>query len=282
MSLILTLKELWRRRALVALSVVIAAVVSVFAVYQVSFFPPSISERAHLSAKGSIEILVDSARSPIADARRDLTGLTARAGVFARVIAGGNVVGQIAKDSGIPVKQIDVAGPTPLPGEAPGVEGESQSYRPYGIAATQPEGLPILSVETRGPTVREARTLASAAPAAIRRVVRSVQAQQGTPPDKRVEFRALGPAQASAVDDSLGKKVALALFLAVLVMCALLILGVPRLVGAWRAVEADAPSQAPQNGPREAPGVMCLPFGQSSDSEVDDAAATSIGQREES
>ena len=258
MNLILTLKELWRRRVLVGLSVLLAAAVAVLAVYQVSVSPPGISQRAKVNAHGSIEILVDSARSPIADAQRDLTGLTARAGVFARLIAGGNIVRQIADTTGIPVKQIDVAGPTPLPGEAPGVE--PVQVNPYGIAITPSEQLPILNVETRAPTVEEAKALAAAAPGAVRKVVQSIQTQQDTPLDRRVEFRVLGPAGAAPVDDALGKKVALVLFFVVLVLCILAILGIPRLIDAWRSADPDAGQPAElQGAPPQAPEVVHLP-----------------------
>ena len=76
LNLILILRELWYRRVLVAIAFVAAVAISVLAIYQVSVSPPSLSKRVKVNAQGSIEILVDSARSPIADARRDLTGLT--------------------------------------------------------------------------------------------------------------------------------------------------------------------------------------------------------------
>lgn len=279
MNLILILKELWRRRVLVALSIFVAAAIAVLAVFQVSVAPPSISKRNHVDATGSIEILVDSADSPIADAGRDLTGLTARAGVFARYIAGGNVVGLIAKANGIPVNQIDVVGAAPLPGEAPGVQ-ESPQLHPYGISIAQPGELPIISVVTRAPTVREARALAAAAPGAVRRVVRSIQAQQGTPLRKRVQFRVLGPAQAAPVDDALGKKIALVLFVVVLATLLFLIVGLPRFMAAWRAVETDAGAQSPDGEPQQPPEVLRLPAGRRGEPDDGDHEAAWVGQRE--
>jgi len=267
LNLILSLKELWRRRLLVAVSVVAAAAISLVAVYQVSFSPPSVSQRADVKARGSIEILVDSARSPIANARRDLTGLTARAGVFARYIAGGNVIARIAKANGIPVNQIDVAGPEPLPGEAPAASGEALQIHPYGIAINQSGELPILTVATRAPTVDGARGLAAAAPAAIRRVVRSIQQQQQTPASERVEFRVLGPAKAAPVDDALGKKIALLMFTVLLALCIFAILAIPRLVAAWRAADPDVLSGVPVE-----PALLRLPAGRNGDAETDDPA----------
>jgi hypothetical protein len=259
LNLIQTLKELSRRRLLVALSVAFSAAVAILAVYQVSPSPPSISAREHVNAQGSIEILVDSANSPIADTRRDLTGLIARAGVFARLIAGGNVVNEIAKTTGIPAKQIDVAGPTPLAGEAPGAGEPSPEFHPYGISVIQSETLPILTVVTRAPTVTEARELAEAVPAAIGGLVNAIQVKQDTPANKQVEFRELGPAQAAPVDEALGKKVALAVFVVVLALCLLAILGLPRFRAAWRAADAEEPPPAePLNGPQQSREVLRL------------------------
>jgi hypothetical protein len=280
-NLILILKELWRRRVLVVLSVGVATAISVFSVFEVSLSPPSISKRAEVSAQGSIEILVDSAHSPIADARRNLTGLTSRAGVFARLIGGGNIVRQIAKRSGVPVSQIDVAGPTPLPGEAPGIGQEPLQLHPYGISISQTGELPILSVVTRAPTVREARALAASTPEAVRRVVGSIQAAQNTPPGKRVEFRVLGPAQAAEVDEARGKKVALFLFTVVLASCVLLILGLPRFLVAWRTAEPESPP-SPHEEPEQTPEVLRLHAGMGHYSETDDRGTNWTRQRGES
>ena len=119
--------------------------IALVAVYNVSPFRLRSAKRNQVSAQGSIEILVDSSRSPIADARRSMTGLTARAGVFSRYIAGGRVIGLMAKDSGIPLKQIDVASPAPLPGR--GAQASRQNrprFTHTALTITQPDELPIV------------------------------------------------------------------------------------------------------------------------------------------
>jgi hypothetical protein len=247
-KLIQILKELWQRRLLVVLAAVLAVVVAVAAIYDIGLAPPSLSKRDHREASGSIEILIDSAKSPIADVGRNLEPLTARAGVFARYIAGGNVIRRIAKDTGIPFRQIEVAGPAPLPGEATGATAPPPQRLPYGIEIAQRDELPILNVVTRAPTVAQAGALAAAAPAAVRSIVSSIQQQQRIPNSKRVTFRVLGPAQANPVADALGAKVALLVLFVVFALLILLILGIPRLVAAWRSVEpeAEAPLEQPQ------------------------------------
>ena len=248
MTFILILKELWRRRLLVAAAAALAAVVAAVAVYDVSLAPPSLSKRDSVEASGSIEILVDSAKSPIADVGRNLEPLTARAGVFARYIAGGKVIAEVSRQTGIPVRQIQVAGPAPLPGEAPGAGEAPAEQLPYGIEIVQRDELPILNVLTRAPTVRAARELAAAAPAAVSDIVAAIQQREHIPPSKRVTFRVLGPAQANPVTEALGAKVALLIFVALFALLILLILGVPRLIDAWWAADErpDEPQAHPQ------------------------------------
>jgi hypothetical protein len=259
------LKELWSRRRLVGAVVGGAALLSVIAIYNVGLFPPSISQREQVNAEGRIEILVDSAHSPIADARRDLSGLSARAIVFARLIAGGNIVRQMAKRADIPFKQIDVTGPAPPAGTSPPVE--PVLLHPYGISITSAEELPILVVSTRAPTVDEAKRLAAAAPPAVRQEVEGIQQRQDTAPGRRVEFRVLGPAEAGTRDAALGKKAALGLFVALVAIGLVLILGIPRFRAAWREEEeavhlTDQPRvrpDEPKHEPDATPAVVPEP-----------------------
>lgn len=241
MTFILLLRELWQRRLLVVIVTVIAAAVAAAAVFNVSFSPPSLSKRDHSEAKGQVEILVDSNRSPIADVARNIEPLTARAGVFARYMAGGNVIRKISESTGIPIKEIEVAGPAPLPGEV--IEApQVLKLKPYGIAFVQRAELPIVNVETRAPTVEGARKLAAATPAAVESMVEGIQEEQQIPVGKRVTFRVLGPAQGDLATEALGAKAAIAIFVVLEILGLLLILGIPRLVKAWRSVDAGSPA----------------------------------------
>ena len=257
MNIILLLKELWQKRRLVAAAAGFAVLVAAVLVYDVSLFPPSLSKQDHHEARGSMEILVDSAVSPIGDVRRQLTPLSERAGIFARYVAGGEVVADIAKENGIPAKEIQVAGPIAMPGAAPGSEEPPPFIHPYGVEIAQHDTLPILDVATRAPTVAEARDLAAAVPAALRRIVSGIQQRQQVPQRKRVTFRALGPAQATVAKEALGAKVALMIFLVVFVLLILLILGLPRFRDAWRA--ADLKQHRPHEPHEPVRAVQSVP-----------------------
>ena len=283
MTLILILKELWRRKLLVVLAFFVAAALAIVAVFNVSPSPPFVSKRTESYAQGSIEILVDSARSPIADAQKDLTGLTARAAVFARYMSGGDVIAKIAQANHLKPKQIDIEGTIALPSAAPGVEEPGPRLHPYGISVTSTGELPILSVVTRAPTVAEARGLATAAPKAIRQVVEGVQDQQGTPKSKRVEFRVLGPSQAAVVDDAKGKKIAVILFIVLFSILLVAIVGWPRFRAAWKAAEPDSMT-APleQAGPEGGSEVLQLPPAMTeSPPRIEDPNATLIVRQRE-
>jgi hypothetical protein len=235
-TFISALKELWKRRLLVVIVTLLAAAAAIVAVYHVS--PSGLSKRSTTDARGSSEVLVDSARSPIAGSKRDISGLIVRAGVFARLMAGGDVVKQIADAAGVPVDQIDVAGPQPLPGEAPGIS-EAPETRPYGLAFSELAELPIVEVATRAPTVAGARALAAAAPEALRDLIHAVQRRQETPAREKVELRVLGPAQAQTFEEGPGAKIGAVIFIVLLGLGLGLILAVPRLVAAWRRADDE-------------------------------------------
>jgi hypothetical protein len=282
LNLILILKELWHRKLLVILAAAAAALLSILAVFQVTPSPPFVEKKTESYAQGTIEILVDSARSPIADAQRDLTGLTSRAAVLARYMSGGDVIGKIARANEINPKQIDIEGTVALPSAAPGVEEVRPKLHPYGISVSSTGELPIINVVTRAPTVDEARGMAAAAPNAISQVVESIQDQQGTPKRQRVEFRVLGPAQAAVVDDAMGKKIAVLLFLVLFSIFVVLILGWPRFRAAWRSAGTDPDAGLAQQEPLpEESDVVQLPQKMIGPQEIEDPNPTLVGRQRE-
>jgi capsular polysaccharide biosynthesis protein len=250
------LRELWKRKVLVIISVIIALALAIFATYQVS--GSGIAKKGTEEAHGSTQILIDSARSPIAGSKRDISGLISRAGVFARLMAGGDVVAQIAEDAGIDPESIQVTGPSPLPGEAPGAT-EAEAALPYGLTFTEEPELPIVSVVTRAPTVKEAAALAEASPEALRGVIQSVQEQQATPAKEKVEVRVLGPPQAQVSNSGPGNKMAVAIFVFVLALEIGLILGFPRLVEAWRREDTEEAELAAAPDVSESAPALLVP-----------------------
>jgi hypothetical protein len=130
----------------------------------------------------------------------------------------------------------------PLPGEAPGISEGPARKNPYRIEVTQQTELPILNVQTRAPTLEEARALAAATPRAMSSQIEAIQNEQETPDGKRVVLRRLGPAQTGVVDNSAGKKIAIGAFVFLMAVFLTLIVGMPRFVRAWKAADIDSPA----------------------------------------
>ena len=78
----------------------------------------------------------------------------------------------------------------------------------------------------------------------------------------------LGPAEAAPVDEALGKKAALAIFVVVFVLCLLAILGIPRFRAAWRAADAEEPPVAPVPDVQASHEVLRLASDRSHDDEL--------------
>ena len=80
-------------------------------------------------------------------------------------------------------------------------------------------------------------------PAAIRGIVTGIQEQQQIPDSKKVTFRVLGPrAGRPRPTKRSALKAAIGIFVVLFALGLLLIFGIPRLIDAWRAVDAEPPA----------------------------------------
>ena len=100
------LRELWRLRVGVAVSVLLALVAALWSVQQISLFPPRLESRSLEMATASTHLVVDMPRSAVLDLRNDtymLESLTNRTVLLGNVIANGSVRQYIARRTGVPV-----------------------------------------------------------------------------------------------------------------------------------------------------------------------------------
>jgi hypothetical protein len=107
--------------------------------------------------------------------------------------------------------------------------------------------------------VKEAAALAEASPEALRGVIQSVQEEQATPARERVEVRVLGPPLAKLEDEAAGAKVAGVIFLVVLALEIGMILGIPRLVAAWRREDHEEAELAAAPDVSETGATLLVP-----------------------
>jgi hypothetical protein len=247
MELARTLKTLWRRRRLVALGALIAAIAALLSVYRVGLFPPSLTSRTNVFATASTQLLVDTPDSAFADLADDVEPLNTRASVFARFLASPTAIALIARKAKLPAGAIEAQGPyemnLPIFQQEPTAEqrssqivGEGALYR---LRFENNPDLPIVSVFAQAPDQSGAIALATAVPAALRDYVQRIQAQQNTPGFRRVEIRRLGRATGGVVNKGANVQIAALVFLVVLGGWCMLLIPAHTIARGWRELRDD-------------------------------------------
>jgi hypothetical protein len=269
MELARTLNTLRRRRRLVVLGAVIAAIAALLSIYQVSLFPPGMKSRTNVFATASTQILIDTPDSTFADVANDIEPLNTRAGVFARFMTSPEALALIAREAKLPLDGIEAQGPydlnVPEFQRVPTAErrssqilGERALYR---LRFENSPELPIISVFAQAPTTEEALALASAAPAALRDYIGGIQAREHTPTERKVEVRKLGRAVGGVVNESASLQIATLVFIVVLIGWCLLLVPAQTIARGWRELgdgegaRPDGSSRQRRNGHRPGKAV---------------------------
>jgi hypothetical protein len=256
MELARTLKTLWLRRRLVALGAVVAAIAALLSVFTVGLFPPSLTSRTNVFATASSQLLVDTPDSAFADLANDLTPLETRASVFARFLASPAALQLIAREAKVPVDSIEAQGPydinLPVINQEPTAEkrstqliGEGALYR---LRFENNPVLPIVSVFAQAPTKTEAIDLANAAPRALRVYISRIQAEQHTPPGRRVVIRKLGNATGGVVNQGANVEIATLVFFVVLGAWCMLLIPAHTIARGWRDANPYGADPSLDNG----------------------------------
>jgi capsular polysaccharide biosynthesis protein len=231
---------LWTRK-LATVAVVILAVGAAVAVrLSVSSVP---------TGAATVQILVDSPDSALANLSQETVPLTTRASVFAQVMTSEAVLEQIATSAGVPADQITAQGPysgagqsldtvTPSPARGSQLIAETTKYKLTFVAQANE---PVVTASVQGPNAAAAATVAGSIYPGVQRYVSTLQSQSGTPASHRVTIRQLGPPQAGPVDSSSRSTFMIAAFLGVLVLGLLALVGIEGM--RRRAGESDALDQ---------------------------------------
>jgi hypothetical protein len=242
MEFALVLRELGRRRKWLGLGVVIAAIVAIVVVYQVSLFPPRLHERSLQYSTASTQVYVDSPDSSLGDSGENLQPLVDRSNVFARVLASPTLLDLIGRDAGIPGGEIYATGPiepnltryVQEPSEGKRAFQVTRETNPYRLEFDDDDIVPVISIYSQAPTGPEAVRLANGAAQALSQYVSSLESGGGIPGNLRVTIRQLGVPTAGVGDSGISKKLGGLVFVGVLLAWCALILLVGRFVKSWR------------------------------------------------
>lgn len=256
---------LWERRRLVALGAAAALLAALLAVYRLELLPPKLEKRSNVFATASTQILVDTPDSAFADLSNEIEPLEARASVFARFLTSPTAIDRIAARTGLPPAAIEAQGPyevnLPPAQHEPTAErrstqilGEGALYR---LRFENNPDLPIVSVFAQAPETAEAVALAEAVPAALRGYVEAIQGEQGTPEERRIEIRALGPTAGGVVNEGADLQIGVLVFLVVLGAWCMLVLPGRTIASGWRGGR-EPPAAARGNGSGADPGRLLI------------------------
>ncbi len=182
----------------------------------------------------TVQILVDSPDSALANLSQETGPLTTRASVFAQVMTSAAVLEDIATKAGVPVAQLTAQGPysgtgqpldvvTPSEARANQLLAQTVKYRLTFLAQTDE---PVVTASVQGPNAAAAARVAGSILPGVQRYVATLQQQSATPAQHRVTIRELGPPQAGAVNSSTRSTFTVAAFLGVLIIGLLALLGV--------------------------------------------------------
>jgi capsular polysaccharide biosynthesis protein len=267
MELAEILRILWSRKLATALIVGLAIVAGVLARLSVSSVP---------SGAATVQILVDSPDSALANLSTETVPLTTRASVFAQVMTSQAVLEPIAATAGIPASAITAQGPysgagqalngvTPSPARGNQLTAEKTKYKLTFVAQANE---PVVTASVQGPNPAAAARVAASIYPGVQKYVATLQQQSGTPAAHRVTIRQLGPPQAAPVNSSSRTTFMAAGFLGVLIVGLLALLIVEGL-----RKRADGEDTLEQ----ELAEIPPVTLGKHRRGTVDHAAATAYG-----
>jgi uncharacterized protein involved in exopolysaccharide biosynthesis len=228
MELAAILKILWSRKFIVALIVVLAGGAA---------FGAGRLAKSTPTGAATVQILIDSPQSALADLLQNTAPLTTRAALLAQVMASEAVLEDVAYTARVPVAALTAQGPysgsgepldviTPSEARASQLLGERARYRLTFVA--QPDE-PIVTASVQGPNPATAGHVAEAVLPGVQRFVATLQKQGATRAAQRVTIRQLGPAQVGTVNSNSRKALMAMAGLGVLMLGLLLLLSVETL-----------------------------------------------------
>jgi hypothetical protein len=260
MEAVTILRELSRRRALVALVALASIFAGLATVYKISLPPQSRSFEVGI-ANG--RILVDTPDSQVVDVQPKGAGtLGIRAGVVANLMTEGDVKAAIAKRAGLRPGQLRAG--VEVDGELPAVltnaAGDPNAHLLTTSPAVNPDGtpLPMIDIRAQAPKPTDAAKLATAAVSGLNDYLNSKAGGEDVPEAQRLQVTGFGAPEVSRETHGGNRLLAVAAAIIVFLFgCAAILIG-SRLAAAWRLATRleDQPPHAEQPSWRPAPTVQ--------------------------
>jgi hypothetical protein len=221
------LRGLWKMRWWVLACATLAAVAAVWSVAKIGYAANggvTLTPRALQMASGSTQIVVDTPRSTLVDARQDtysLDALTNRAVLVGNVMASPPVRAAIAQRARVPADLLQIT--PPLTPKQPRVLAEDGHERhtsdilklsdEYRLFISANPTVPVLRIYAQAPDARAAGALANAAVDAMRDHLSELGKASGTPGSEEIRLMQLGRAHGEVINKGIEPQVAILAFL---------------------------------------------------------------------
>jgi len=256
MDLAQALRQLWEKKWWMAISAMVAVLAAASTAYDIGGLPPKFTKKTYSFGTATTQILVDSPSSPVANLSRRFDPLTARAGIYARLIDTVPVKTVISRLAGLPPSAIITGGPPPTGDRGREVTpaqrtnellAESGGFRLY---ASTSEGLPLITITAQAPDAQSALKLADSTASGLREYVVSLQVRDSTDAPDRVALRQLGRARGGLVNSTTDRQAAGLAGIGVFGVMCMLILLVSYLRRSWHDPYLLVPPATPNGNGR--------------------------------
>lgn len=250
MKLGMVLYQLWHRRLVLVLSLLIAVFAAVDSAYKVGL--GTVTPRSIGMSTASTQILVDNPNTIVLDLNQgsyQLQQMSQSATLLGNIIVSPTVLQDVAKRVGIPMGLIQTSAPAttqfPQAITSPSARKTTDllsSNDQYRINVQANPTVPILDIYTEAHSPTVAKGLANAAVVGLRDYLATFGAK--VPEGQRVRIEQLGPAQGGAVTGGLRVEVMALVFGFAFVIAAAVGLFLVRAKEGWRASDDEAPSRS--------------------------------------
>ena len=215
--------HLWLLRPFVAASAVLALVMAVWSVYEISLFPPKLSPRALEMATATTHVVIDTPTSSVLDLRQnsyDFDAMTKRAVVVGNVMANGTVRESIARQAHVSADRLQIT--APFTREQPRAVATTNRKRPgdilestdqYRVNIQANPTVPMLDVHAQAPNAKDAETLANAAVDGLRTYLADLAVTQQIPAKDQLRLLQLGRASGTVINGGVGWQVPILVFI---------------------------------------------------------------------
>ena len=250
MGLGIRLRELFRMRRWVAVCFALSLFAAVWSVAKVS--PTGLHSRSLTMASASTEVVVDTPKSTLVDARADtynIDGLVNRAVLVGNLMATTPVRDAIAKQANVPPELLHIA--PPLTPREPYMLADSGNERhttdivkandAYRIVITANPTVPVLRIYALTRDTKSASALANAAVDATSKRLDQLATAGGTGTQDKIKLMQLGKAKGDVIDNGMRLKTAFLAFLVTFGLTCASAVFIRRVREGWRlAALADA------------------------------------------